>query len=104
MKTINSSRDVAEYLGVPGAAWNTVQRLVYKNTSCGAWIDFEYAAEENGGSYLLVGSIVEGSDVDCQTQRLRLPTTSKNLELALQAVEEEAEEIWLEWNGEEYQP
>ncbi len=95
---INSSADVAQYFGIPGAPWHRVAKAVFKGTVCGAWLAFEFAAEENGGSFLLVGSIVEGSDVDCQTIRLKLPTTGEELGNALEAVEEEAAQIWNEWN------
>jgi len=95
---INSAKDVAQYFGIPGAPWHRVEKAVFKGTVCGAWLAFEFAAEENGGSFLLVGSIVEGSDVDCQTIRLKLPTTGKELGSALDAVEEEAVQIWNEWN------
>lgn len=95
---INSSADVAEYFGIPGAAWHQVEKAVFRGTECGAWLAFEFAAEENGGSFLLVGSIVEGSDVDCQTLRLKLPTTGAQLGEALGAVGEEAAQIWAEWN------
>jgi|6_EtaG_2_1085325.scaffolds.fasta_scaffold00081_34 hypothetical protein len=99
---INSAADVATYFGLePGAPWHRVEKAVFKGTDCGAWIKFEFAAKENGGSFLLVGSIVEGSHVDCQTIRLKLPTTGEELGNALDAVEEEAAQIWNEWNKEE---
>jgi len=99
---INSAADVATYFGMePGAAWHRVEKAVFKGTDCGAWIKFEFAAEENGGSYLLVGSIVEGSDADCDTIRLKLPTTGEALGEALDCVDTQAAEIWKEWNEEE---
>lgn len=98
MGEINSLADLSAQLGMPGASFDQVKRAIYKNTECGAWIAFDYAAEEGGGSFLLVGSIVEGSDADCQTQRLRLPTTMGEFDAAVREVEEEAEEIWIACN------
>ena len=96
--TINSSADVATYFGIPGAAWHQVEKAVYKGTDCGAWLEFDYASEENGGSYLFVGSIVEGAEVDCDTISLKLPTTGAALAEALDCVDTQATEIWKQHN------
>ena len=104
MSEINSPEDLASFLGIPGAEMHRIEKAIFKGTSCGAWVAFETASQDHLGdvevefTYLLVGSIVEGSDVDCTTHKLKLPTTSKEFEDAMKAVEEEAEEIWREWN------
>ena len=103
-KRINSPNDIASHLGMPGAEMHQIEKAIFKRTSCGAWVAFETASQEHLGdwevefTYLLVGSIVEGSDVECTTHRLKLPTTSEEFEDAMNSVEEEAEEIWREWN------
>ena len=96
--TINSGADVATYFGIPGAAWHQVEKAVYKGTDCGAWLEFDYASEENGGAYLFVGSIVEGAEVDCDTISLKLPTTGAALAEALDCVDTQAREIWEQHN------
>lgn len=96
---INDSRDVAEYFGLDrGAAWHQVEKAVFKGTACGAWIKCETGPK---GYSLLVGSIVEGSDVDCETHRLYFPFNSNELSAILVLIEDEAEEIWEAWNGED---
>ena len=94
MSSINSRADVAAHFGMAlDDPWHRVEKAVYKGTDCGAWI-------ECTETELRVGSIVEGSDVDCQTHILTLPTTGEALDEAFKAVEPEAQEIWNEWNEE----
>jgi len=94
MSEIMGRTDVAVHFGMePDAPWHQIEKAVYEGTDCGAWIECTDVE-------LRVGSIVEGSDVDCQTHILMLPTTSKALSEALDAIELEAPEIWNEWNDE----
>jgi hypothetical protein len=96
---IDSLPDLAEHFGMDrGASMAQVKKAVYKGTDCGAWIEFDFGPEETVGSCLLVGSIVEGCDVDCETHRLKLPTTSEKLGEALSVIEDEASQLWNEWN------
>ena len=91
---IRGQADVAMHFGLEsGAAWHSVQKALFKGTACGAWIELT-------DGELRVGSIVEGSDVDCQMHTLVLPTTSEALGEALDAIELEAQQIWNEWNDE----
>jgi len=76
--------------------FDVMSRRLYKATACGAWI-----AEEKDG--IAIGSIVEGSDADCQTHRIKWSdVTTDAIEAAVEAIEEEAEELWEEAN-EEYE-
>ena len=76
--------------------FDVISRRLYKATACGAWI-----AEEVEG--VAIGSIVEGSDADCQTHRIKwADITGNSLQQAIDAIEEEAEELWEEAN-EEYE-
>lgn len=75
--------------------FDVMSRQLYKSTACGAWI-----AEEKDG--VAIGSIVEGSDADCQTRRIKwADVTAESLEEAIAAIEEEANELWEEANEEE---
>ena len=71
-----------------------LSKALFKGTECGAWIEFT----ETG---LAVGSIVEGSDVDCTTHNL-IWTGEENVEKwldsALDEIEVEAELIFQAWN------
>ena len=95
--------ELNEWAGLEGADVRRISRAVYKGTDCGAWLN----VDERG---LSVGSIVEGSDVDCTTHYLswgeylgmeegELRTW---LNSALVEIEEEANILWHEWNEEVY--
>jgi hypothetical protein len=65
-----------------------IKRCVYKYTDCGAWIEFD----EHG---IRLGSIVEGSDVDCQSYHLTWrKVTADAISERLDAIEKEADAIW----------
>lgn len=71
-----------------------IERDVYKYTDCGAWIAFE----EDG---ILLGSIVEGSDVGCESHFLAWrKVTQKAITERLDAIETEADAIW-QWANED---
>jgi len=67
-------------------------RHVYKFTDCGAWLVFE----ENG---IHVGSIVEGSDFGCMSYRIPYPFLAKLYDRVVDAIEKEADAIWI-WANE----
>ena len=69
-----------------------LKRNTYKYTACGAWI-----YESDSG--VALGSIVEGVDEGTQTYTLNYPFTIEEFWEALQAVENEAEEIWKATHG-----
>lgn len=76
--------------------FNVMSRRLYKATACGAWI-----AEEKDG--VAIGSIVEGSDADCETRRIKwADITTESLNKAVERIENEAEELWEEANGDDY--
>lgn len=91
--------ELGEYLGEHGADVARLSRRLYKATSCGAWL----AVDEKG---LHVGSIVEGSDDDCDTHTLTVSgylgmvegDLATWLDAAIASIEAEADEIWREWN------
>lgn len=78
--------------------FDVMSRRLYKATSCGAWI-----AEEKDGNGIAIGSIVEGSDADCQTHEIEwADITAEAIQKAIDAIEEEAKELWQEANGDGY--
>lgn len=88
---ITNAKDLA--LHVTGESdINRVGRAIYKGTDCGAWIEITDID-------VLVGSIVEGSDIGTATYRLKYPFESDGLWKRLEAIEAEAEKIW-EWANE----
>ena len=77
-----------------------LSKALFKGTDCGAWIEFT----ETG---LAVGSIVEGSDVDCTTHTLIWTgeeDVEKWLDQALKEIEEEAKGLWKEANEDDDPP
>ncbi len=73
-------------------ATESMKRIVYKYTNCGAWIVFD----EKG---ITVGSIVEGVDQGTDSHELEYPFTIDEYNAALQEVEDEASSIWNETHG-----
>jgi hypothetical protein len=72
-----------------------MSRRLYKSTACGAWI-----AEESDG--IAIGSIVEGSECDCETHRIGwADITADSIQNAIDAIEEEADELWNAANNED---
>jgi hypothetical protein len=89
---------VTEWLGIPyDTTTARIEKAIFKGTVCGAWIQFT----ETG---LSVGSIVEGSDVDCESHHLTWTgeeDVGKWLNESLKVIEDEATELWNEANQEE---
>lgn len=71
------------------------KRRVRKDTECGAWIVFNPDGIE-------LGSIVEGSDATTGTRTLEYPFTQDDYNDAIQAIEQEADELWNEANLDEF--
>ena len=96
--------------------WEQLERNMYKYTDCGMWIqrltekrvdyesphieEFCEAPKYDHVIGIVVGSIVEGSDVDCTPIELRFPFTMKEFSDACDSIEGEADQIWHEWNDE----
>jgi hypothetical protein len=77
--------------------FETMSRRLYKNTNCGAWI-----SEAIDGDGIAVGSIVEGCDVDCDTHEIQWADVSEDsIQKAIDSIEEQADELWNEWNRDE---
>jgi len=72
------------------------QKSVYKGTDCGAWLALV------DDSTIQLGSIVEGSDQDCDTFTLVWPFTCDDFWHSLDQIESEAAYIWEMANGEHY--
>jgi len=78
-----------------------LSRWTYKSTDCGAWLNVD-------GEGLHLGSIVEGSDVDCSTHtldwvsylRMDEGDLKQWVNNALEEIEAEATFLWDEWNRE----
>lgn len=92
-------RNLAELAAEVSAGEKTIESVshrIYKGTDCGAWV-----AERtvNGSPGIGIGSIVEGVDQCTQVQELAYPFTSKQFWAAVQAVENEADEIWKSTHG-----
>ena len=88
--TIDSEAKLLDMIGAKDR--EGVKRRVYKDTECGAWIEFD----PDGIS---LGSIVEGCDTGTASYPLKYPFTAADYEAAIEAVEEDADAIWMEYNG-----
>ena len=84
-----------------------VSHRVYKYTDCGAWLALMHGTQWDPKTGhrparhpnrqlvgITLGSIVEGIDATTDTHDLRFPFTEKSFWAALQAVEDEASELW----------
>lgn len=78
----NSSEDVVK---------NLIARYLYKFTDCGANITFN---DDN----VIIGSIVEGAEVDTNYHTLVYPFTKLEWDDALSIIESEATELWYAHN------
>ena len=89
---------VTDWCGLPyDATVAQIKKAIYKGTDCGAWIEFTE-------TLLSVGSIVEGSDIDCESHHLTWTgeeNVGKWLGEVFEAIEAEATELWNEANGED---
>tara|TARA_R100000664_G_scaffold32559_1_gene47686 strand:+ start:884 stop:1177 length:294 start_codon:yes stop_codon:yes gene_type:complete len=90
-KTINNLAEFMDARGFGETEFHQVEKNTFKYTDCGAWIQ----SQPDG---IAVGSIVEGSDADCTPHKLEYPFELDEFWEALQAIEDEAKEIWAEWN------
>lgn len=73
------------------SGWN---KSVYKGTDCGAWLKLV------DDSTIQLGSIVEGSDAECDTFTLSWPFTRDDFWHSLDQIESEAAYIWERDNNE----
>lgn len=87
---ITNADDLCKYVGVEST--DVLKRAVYKAIACGPWVVFEDGCVK-------VGSIVEGVDQTTETHTLTYPFDSNAWDMALEAVEKEADEIWHETHG-----
>jgi len=89
---ITNLTDLAAHVCAHKPEIQAVARSVYKYTSCGASIN-----EVPGG--VSVSSIVEGAEACTPVHALLYPFTGEAWDGAVQAVEDEAKEIWDNTHG-----
>ena len=81
-----NKQDVLDYFEADNE--KQAQKNLYKFTDCGAFIEFE----DDG---IVIGSIVEGSDIDTDTFNLQYGRFDKvELEKTIENIEEQAKLIW----------
>jgi len=71
-------------------------KSVYKGTACGAWLTLNSCDE------IMLGSIVEGSEVEIEPHYLNWPFTSEQFWGALEAINNEASWYWERDNSQWY--
>ena len=85
---INNIQDVAEKIW--GTTVHLLERDVYKNTDCGAWIRWS-------DDCVQIGSIVEGSDAEFD-RTFKFPFDSDEMESWIDELETLTDEAWREAN------
>ena len=85
---INNIDEYCAYLGVEKSG---LKRAIYKNTECGAWIEWD--KEE-----IRIGSIVEGSDAEFEAS-FPFPCDTEEIEIWFNELERLTDEAWEEANG-----
>jgi hypothetical protein len=92
---IRTIADLAEHLDATDATPDMIGRRLYKDTSCGAWFKYDPPLNESYGS-VLVGTIVEGSDVEpiVSPRRLYFPFDADLFDKAIEDLEEDADACW----------
>lgn len=88
---ISSKQDVLEFLCAD--TQELAARHLYKDTDCGAWLEFEATA-------IRIGSIVEGCDFGTAIYKLTYPFSEEDFLARINALEDEASQLW-EWANEE---
>jgi hypothetical protein len=92
-------RDLAQHLSADvhsddALTVKSIERRLYKDTSCGAWIDLK------DRRCVVVGTIIEGSCVEpmVSPRRLWYPFPSDLLDDAIEAIEKDADVVWAHIN------
>lgn len=97
-KMIHSVQDLAEHMGEDPDE-SRMSRRLYKSTDCGAWLRFEWDQAGTKVMGVCVGSIVEGVEQCAETRHLTFPFTEHDWDDAVQAVEDDVDQIWAETHG-----
>jgi hypothetical protein len=93
---IRSLADLKVYFGLELDADNRrLERKVYDCTESGALIEIEMEG-------IVLWAAIEGSDASTDRHTLLYPFAANRLESALEAVDEQADELWHEANGDGY--
>ena len=92
MKMIHGLVDLARHLGA-GDTLPSLERRVYKDTECGAWIRPHM---DTTRPRVDLGSIVEGSDAEVGPYSLEFPFSVDEWDETIAMIEAEAEQYWNE--------
>lgn len=106
---INSIKDLINYWGWSSdTPIESLPKMVYKGTDCGAWIQLQTEDGEWHGEGELtgigevigfrIGTIVEGSDADVGPQEFTFPVTANEVQEWINEMESEASFLWHEAN------
>ena len=87
---IHNINDLAKYFGTEV---KDIERVLYKYTECGAWINWD-------DKKVTIGSIVEGSDAE-YSKEFVFPIDSVMINLWLDELEDLTDQAWREANGED---
>jgi hypothetical protein len=88
---VDNLKELLEELGATTV--EGLRDMVYKGTSCGAWVNVDEPA------YVSVGSIVEGSSQESEVRTLLYPFHQREFWDALTAVENDVDVIWDSTHG-----
>lgn len=69
------------------------KKSVYKGTACGAWLELI------DSNTIQMGSIVEGVEECAEVRTLKFPFTEKEVWDALDAIENDCNDIWMNTHG-----
>ena len=94
---VTNMTDLLSLRGCGGETFGQLKRNVYKYTSCGAYVAEVDPPDQPKA--LLLSSIVEGVDDGTEIHCLYYPFTLDAFQDTLQAVEDEAAEIWKATHG-----
>ena len=90
--TVNGLAEFIEKRNLGEEDFDKVERNTYKYTDCGAWI-----SQTDTG--IKLGSIIEGAEESTKTHQFDYPFDIGDFWKAVQAVEDEADEIWKSTHG-----
>lgn len=92
-ESIHNIREFADRFGCNPTP-DALSHAVYNSTECGAFIKLE--SLEGYHDTIVLGSIIEGSEVETEVYRLSFPFAWQTYEAAVRAIEIEADALWNE--------
>ncbi len=102
---VYSIADLARQVCATQDTVESISHRIYKYTDCGAWVSHQQedltvaVGWRNDPSQVAIGSIVEGADYGTEVHELTFPFSMDDFWKAVDAVEEEANQIWQETHG-----